>query len=220
MRGTLPWTGYKSVFSNWLSPLQDYALAAQATVYDLFLLPGNYVLSMAARSPEAAILGDGDVLLLRNLVSALCWLLIVVLAWQLLRVVRNIARVLLALWLTVEFRFEQGLRNLRTRLVCAVRQLFAARRHHGKVRTFEVAFDDIDVAILQSGQRLRPGYTLSVPELAGRLTVRPSLVQSSIDKLRKQKLVECAFGSTDGFENYRLTPAGITLLSVWRRNAS
>jgi hypothetical protein len=44
-------------------------------------------------------------------------------------------------------------------------------------------------------------------------------VQSSIEKLRKLKLVELAFGSTDGFENYRLTGHGVTLLAAWRRNA-
>ncbi|MCI0516507.1 MAG: hypothetical protein L0Y45_01600 [Woeseiaceae bacterium] len=201
-------------------PLQDFALAAQAAAYELFLLPGDYVLSIVARTPEAAILADGGALLLRNIASALCWLLIIVLIWQLLRLIRNIVRVLLAVWLTVEFRFEQGLRNLRTRLVCAVRLLFAGRRIQRIERAFEVEFDDIDVAVLRNGAGLRPGYTLSVPELAGRLTIRPSLVQKSLDKLRKQKLVECAFGSTDGFENYRLTPNGITLLAVWRRNTS
>lgn len=195
------------MFSDWSTPLQDFAKAAQTVIYDLFLLPGNYVLSFVAQAPQAAILGDGDALWLRSTVSALCWLLMSVLGWQLLRLIRNMARVLLALWLTVEFRFEQCLRNLRTRFVCAFRQLFALRRR-STASALEVEFDDIDVAVLQSGQRLRPGYTLSVPELAGRLTIRPSLVQKSLDKLRKQKLVECAFGSTDGFDNYRLTPHG------------
>jgi hypothetical protein len=212
------------VLSNWSIPLQHFARAAHATAYDLLLLPGNYVLSIVARTPHAAILSDGDALLLRSIVAALFWLLVVVLIWQLvrfiMRLIKSIARVLLALWLTAKFRFEQGLRNFRTRFICAIRQLVAGRRFQRIEGASEVEFDDIDVAVMRNGAGLLPGYTLSVPELAGRLTVRPSLVQNSLDKLRKLKLVERSFGSTDGFENYRLTGHGVTLLTAWRRNGS
>jgi hypothetical protein len=206
------------VIANWSISLQHFAQAALAAAYDLWLLPGNYLLSIVTRTPDAAILGGSDALLLRSIVSALVWLLIIVLAWQLLRLIKSIARLLLAVWLTAEFRFQQGLRNFRTRLVCAVRRLVEVRRFQRIQGTSEIEFDDIDVAVLRNGAGLMPGHALSIPELAGRLTIRPSLVQNSIDKLRKLKLVELAFGSTDGFENYRLTPHGITLLTAWQRN--
>jgi hypothetical protein len=207
------------VISNWSISLQHFAQAALAAAYDLLLLPGNYLLSIVTRTPDAAILSDGDALLLRSVVSALVWLVIIGLIWQLLRLIKSIARVLLAIWLTAKFRVEQGLRNFRTRLVCAFRQLVAGRRFQHIQGTSEVEFDDIDVAVLRNGAGLMPGHALSIAELAGRLTIRPSLVQSSIEKLRKLKLVELAFGSTDGFENYRLTGHGVTLLAAWRRNA-
>jgi hypothetical protein len=88
------------VISNWSISLQHFAQAALAAAYDLLLLPGNYLLSIVTRTPDAAILSDGDALLLRSVVSALVWLVIIGLIWQLLRLIKSIARVLLAIWLT------------------------------------------------------------------------------------------------------------------------
>jgi len=69
----------------------------------------------------------------------------------------------------------------------------------------------------RSPDALAPGFALSAPELAGQLTMRPAQVQRSLDKLRKYELVDSLIGSTDGFDNYRLTQSGAFFLADWQR---
>jgi DNA-binding PadR family transcriptional regulator len=47
--------------------------------------------------------------------------------------------------------------------------------------------------------------------------MRPAQVQRSLDKLRKYELVDSVIGSTDGFDNYRLTESGAFFLADWQR---
>lgn len=71
-----------------------------------------------------------------------------------------------------------------------------------------VEFDDLDLAVLRSAAARGPGFTTSAPEIAEELTLRPAQIQRSLDKLRKNKMLEYVIGSTDGFENYRLSRLG------------
>jgi DNA-binding IscR family transcriptional regulator len=73
------------------------------------------------------------------------------------------------------------------------------------------------LAVLRSAAAGGPAFALSAPELAEKFRMRPSQVQKSLEKLRRNRMVDIVIGSTDGFENYRLTPSGETFVSIWQR---
>jgi len=57
-------------------------------------------------------------------------------------------------------------------------------------------------------------------KIAEQLPLLPSKIQQSLDKLRRNTMLDSSIGSTDGFDNYRLTEAGATYVSIWQRQQS
>jgi len=209
------------MITNWLSNLHDL----DKVMYDTFLLPGDFILSQfVAHAPTLALRlgigGEGDGPIISAVLSLLVWLLLVVVAWKFVRLLQNVARIVNAAIRTICFRTSNGIRSVKTRLVCKFRQLIPRRGSSGADTILEVQFDNLDLAVLRTSAALAPGFALSAPELAGQLTMRPAQVQRSLDKLRKYELVDSVIGSTDGFDNYRLTQSGAFFLAVWQRRGN
>ena len=192
------------MITNWLSNLHDLG----KVIYDLFLLPGTFVLSqLGAHAPGLALkLGIGDEgigVILPAIVSLLVWSFLGILVWKTVRAVSS--------------RIFYGTRRLKTFLVCKLQKLNRRRLLSRPVSIPDVEFDELDIAVLNTGSTLPPGLALTAAELSGQLTKRPAQVQRSLDKLRKYGLVDDTIGTTDGFDNYRLTRSGAYLLSMWQR---
>ena len=62
-----------------------------------------------------------------------------------------------------------------------------------------------------------PGFTTSAPEIAEQLTLRPAQIQRSLEKLSHNKMLEYTIGSTDGFDNYRVSQMGSAFALNWSR---
>jgi RIO-like serine/threonine protein kinase len=83
-----------------------------------------------------------------------------------------------------------------------------------------IEFDDLDMAVLRSVSMKGPGFAFSAPDLASRFRLRPSQVQRSLEKLDRNKMLASVIGSTDGYDNYRLTNHGIAYLAMFQRQLS
>ena len=195
--------------TDWLTTLQEVGGA----IYDVFVLPGSFAWSLVGAS---GFVVNDDAVFLPFMFSLLIWFALAVVAG---RIVRSVARVLDATIRTYCFRLSQALRGFKTRLVCWFRQWIPQRRSNGADALPEVVFDDLDLAVLQKVWARGPGSTMSAPELAGQFRLRPTQVQRSLDKLRTNRMLDHVIGSTDGFDNYRLTPSGAAFVEMWQRTA-
>lgn len=68
-----------------------------------------------------------------------------------------------------------------------------------------------------AGDRGR-GFTTSAPELASNFGLRPAQFQKSLSNLQSSKMISTVIGSTDGFDNYRLTDYGAAYMKMWERH--
>lgn len=178
--------------------------------YGVFLWPGNFLLSqIGAHAPDVAMkLGigiEGNGIVLTTIVAALVWSLFGFAAWK-----------------TLRFVAAQTLyvgRRLRTLLIGKVQKANRRRILSRPVSVPDVEFDELDIAVLNTGMTLPPGLALTAAELSGQLTGRPAEIQRSLEKLRKYGLLDDAIGETDGFDNYRLSQSGAALMSMWHRQA-
>jgi hypothetical protein len=195
------------MITNGFTDLHDLGTA----MYDLFLLPGTFVLSqLGVHAPELALkLGigvEGSGVLLPFIVSVVVWSLLGFLVWKALAVVCS--------------RIFYGARRFKTILVGNSQKLNRERLLSRPVSIPDVDLDELDLAVLNTGMTLPPGLALTAAELSGQLTKRPAQVQRSLDKLRKYGLVDDTIGTTDGFDNYHLTRSGAYLLTMWQRKGS
>ena len=192
------------------------------TLYMFFVLPGKFVLSWLSEfAPTAAAqlnsINDNQAALTLIVLSLLLWSLLafaVVKMWLLLQ---NLFRIISAASKTLFFRISLPYGILKKRLLHALRRLIP-QPTAGAIAAPKVDFDDLDLAVLRSAAARGPGFTTSAPELAERLTYRPTQIQRSLDKLSKNKLLDGVIGSTDGFENYRLSQSGSYFVATLRRN--
>ena len=148
--------------------------------------------------------------------SAACWLLALILTAQALR---RLARITVRTGLSLRFRTQNRMRELRTRVLCMTKRIAWRRQTCGTWHE-EIELDELDIAVLDHGATLAPGHTISVPDLCRRLGVRPSVAERSLHKLHSYELVDAALGSTDGFGNFTLTRSGAWFLGTCDRDAS
>ena len=205
--------------TSWIKILRD----AGNTIYDVFLLPGDFFLSkIATYAPVTAeklgIGGDENSVALLIILSSSLWFLSAVVVWRILRLWQNAVSIVSAMCGTISFRISLTIRNLKTLLICNFRQYFPRRVSNGTDLTPEVQFDDLDLAVLRSAVALGPGFAVSAPELAEQFTMRPAQIQRSLDKLSKNKMLDYVIGSTDGFDNYRLTVSGAAFMAMWQQD--
>lgn len=127
--------------------------------------------------------------------------------------VRNAGALIRTLW----FRSSETARGIRTRMVLKLRELFPRRAVSGIDLSSTVDFDDLDMAVLRSASARGPGFAISAPDLAEMFTLRPTQVQHSLDKLCRNKMLESVIGSTDGYDNYRLSGLGAAFMASCAR---
>jgi len=203
---------------DWLTYVRDFG----DMMYDIFMLPGDFLLSqLALRLPALALtLGVRDVdgsLFLPAVISLLSWLLMGIVVWAIGRLLRNLARIMTAAVRTVSFRVSLAAGNFKTWVVCKIRQLIPQRRSGIADSAPEVELDDLDIAVLRSAAACGPGFATSAPELAEQLMMRPAQIQSRLDKLRKNNMLDAIIGSTEGFDNYRVSKSGAIFITMWQR---
>lgn len=206
------------MINNWLSSLRQFGLL----VREIYFAPGDFVLSKFAElAPLTAanwgVTGHGDSLMAAAVISGIFWLLISLVAWRLYRYGRSLVRNLVALMHTAWYRIRQAAGSLKTLIVCRLREFVPSRRDDGIDAVPEIDFDDLDLAVLRSAAARGPGLAMSAPEIAEKFKLRPSEVQRSIDKLRRNRMLDTVIGSTDGYGNFRLSPSGATFVAMWQR---
>ena len=195
------------------------------SIYAFLVLPGNVLLStLTARLPGLAssmgIKGDTGTLSQLLTTSLVLWIVFFVICWLVFRICKDVARLAVAVLHTLVHRAANAIANLKTALVCKLRERFPARTTHGTETVPTLEFDDLDLAILRSVSDLGPGFTMSAPELAEKFKRRPAQIQRSLDRLFKTRMLDSTIGSTDGFDNYRLTSSGAQFIAMWQRGAA
>ena len=185
-------------------------------------MPGSYLLAWFATVAPATALTLGVTAgqpedLQVVVLSLVCWILLIITISVVWQVFRDGLRVANAIVRTAWFRLSIAISTIKTRLLLKLRSLLAHRHAPDFSDSQTVDFDEWDMAVLDCISEQGPGFTLSAPELAARLPMRPSRIQESLEKLSRFKMLDSVIGSTDGFDNYRLTEAGATFVSVWQR---
>lgn len=193
-------------------------------LYDTFVLPSEFLLAqIVVHVPDLATwlgIDNGETpVLMSILLSLLSWFLLIVAVTMILRLGQNVARILGSIGRTVMFRFSLAVRSIKTKLVLKLRQLLPRRASSSAGAIPMVEFDDLDLAVLRSASAQGPGFALSAPELADEFKLRPAQVQRSLDKLSQNKMLDYVLGSTDGFDNYRMTDSGAAYVAMWQRQS-
>jgi len=194
---------------------------------NLFTLPADYVLSLLReQAPGIAslfgIANAEDSIALTIVLSALIWMLVCVICWGTVKSVQNLYRIGEAIIRTAWYRIGQSAGNWKTWAICKYRQLIPMRRSDDQpLAAPETQFADFDFTVLQATADCGPGITTSAPELVSKYGLRTSQFQSSLSKLHSSKMIDTVIGSTDGFDNYRLTDYGAAYMKMWeQRQAS
>ena len=192
---------------------------------NFFTLPGDYVLSLLAEEAPglASLLGlaqPEDSIVFTIVLSTFLWILVVVLLGGAVQLLQNLRRISGAIIRTLWYQLVQGVGSTRTRIICNLRQLFPKQQTGDSVTSPETEFDDFDFTVLQATADCGPGCTTSAPELAGKYGLRPSQFQDSLTKLQSSKMIATVIGSTDGFDNYRLTDYGEAYIKMWNQRGA
>ncbi len=206
------------MINNWLTTLRKIG----ALLREIYLAPGDFVLSKFAEvAPVTAanwgVASGGDSVVQATVVSGFFWLLMAIIAWRLYRYCQSLLRNLTAVLHTAWYRGKQSAGSLKTRVVCRLREFVPGRHDDGIEAVPEIDFDDLDLAVLRSAAARGPGLAMSAPEIAEKFRLRPSQVQRSVDKLRRNKMLDTVIGTTDGYGNFRLSPSGATFVAMWQR---
>ena len=107
---------------------------------------------------------------------------------------------------------------IRDRMIWKWRQFFPPKCSSAEIVSRE-EFDNIDIAVLRSLFNQGPGMAVSAPELAEQLKLRPAQIQHRLDNLAQNHMLRSIIGSTDGFDNYRLTDSGVAFITMMQRQA-
>lgn len=190
-------------------------------IYQAFTLPGKWILSVIDRfAPQTVeiMLVDNGAIIVPFVLSLLAWTLVIVAGLMVFRMCRNFAWQVAALWRTLVWRVKMSLGSLKTRLIWKYRQFFPHRGDNSQMVARE-EFDNVDIGLLRALFRRGPGMTLSAPELTEQLKLRPAQIQHRLDNLVHHQMVRSVIGSTDGYENYRLTDSGLAFITMMQRQA-
>jgi hypothetical protein len=144
-------------------------------------------------------------------------LLASIVAWRLYRYCRSLLRNSVAVLHAIWFRSRQAAGGLKIRLICRYREFVPKREDDGIDAVPEIDFDELDLAVLRSAAARGPGLATSAPEVAEEFKLRPSQVQRSVDKLRRNRMLDAVIGATEGYDNFRLSPSGATFVAMLQR---
>lgn len=182
------------------------------TIYEIFIAPGNVIVSVLVSffptlTELPGVENPGKSTPLVFTLSILAWLTIAVILLHIYRRLQNLGRVVASSCATILFRLSLAGHNLKRALVAPLLRFRVWRQSKG-VESNTIEFSTADIAVLKSAVAQPPGITVSAPELAEQFTMRPSQLQRCLDRLCEYRMIESVIGSTDGFDNYRVTPAG------------
>lgn len=201
-------------FDDFLALMRD----AGNAIYNAFAWPGEYaLLHLGNIVPDFAAYMSTPTNHTTAMVilSLIYWYLVVVLATMFFRAYCNVARIVTAAAHTAAYRIVLEAGNVKTRIICKLRQRLPWGKSAQDMYEPTVEFDKLDLAILKAAVVKGPGFAMSAPELAEQFSLRPAQIQRSLDKLCSNAMITAIFGSTDGFENYRLTDSGNTFVGMW-----
>lgn len=203
--------------------LETAILSFAAELRDALLWPGVLLLDLTEASVPAlldrfAIAPDAPAAIL--VASGIAWLAVALTILFALRMLERLARQTAAMLRVIGFRVTLAAGNLKTRVVCLFKDLVFWRRDSSMAETGRIEFDDLEFAILRYAVARGPGFAVSAPELAESFSLRPAQVQRGIDGLTRNRMLDYALGSTDGFDNYCLTDAGAAFIAMWDRQQS
>lgn len=204
--------------SDWTAFLED----AGNRLYELYISPVTWVMSMLASHAPGLVDNPGvaagnEVRLWPIILASLMWILLALAIFKIVALIRNGLRITEAWIRLIHFRLSLAVRGFKTQLVCKLRQWLPHRRTSGITVVPEIDMDEIDMAVLRAMSARGPGFAMSAPDLAERVRLRPTQVQRRLDKLRRSNMLEDVIGSTDGYDNYRLSNSGFTFLAMWNR---
>jgi DNA-binding MarR family transcriptional regulator len=195
---------------------------AGSKLLNIVLWPGDWLLAHLAELvpgvAETLALSSGNSPLLFA-VSLLAWLILFFVLRGIVRFLHNTFRIFERIRRFARFRLSMALMFGRRR----IDRLSDAFRMWGQTEepeTPHVVFEDRDVTVLDAIIARGPGFTLSAPELTEQLELRPSQVQRSMEKLHDSSLLQSVIGSTDGYDNYRVTPIGEAFMQSWLRQTA
>ena len=175
----------------------------------LYFLPGDYLLArLVSGLPTLAAwldIGPGDY---GGGLSAVISLFVWAALLLGIRQARYSMRVALSAVLTSMSTVRLA---VQTRLFVAKRawqQIVSRLRREPAMVVTGIDLDPLDEAILAIEAHLEPGFSMTAPDFAEELGVRPAQAQRSLDKLKAYQLVAESFGSMDGYDGYQITQSG------------
>jgi DNA-binding MarR family transcriptional regulator len=192
-----------------------------AKTVNAFLMPGEAVLSLiGAIAPEAeAIMRiDYGATIYPLIFSLIAWTAVLVIGLYVVKIVKNLAWQTSALVHTFIYWVRNSLGNIKTRLLWQYRRFFPHQSDDTQLVSQE-EFDKLDIAVLRTLFKKGPAIAASAPELAEVFTLRPAQVQRRLEKLAQNHMLRTVIGSTDGYDNYRLTDSGLTFITMMQRQA-
>ena len=190
-------------------------------IVNAFLMPGEATFSFIGWvSPRAEAImriePGGTIYCL--VFSLLAWTLVLVVGLYLLKIIKNAAWQTSALVRTFHYWVRNQLGLIKTRLLWKYRQFFPHTSDSDQVVGQE-EFDTLDIAVMRALFKQGPGTSTSAPDLAEKFSLRPAQVQRRLEKLAQNHMLRSVIGSTDGFENYRLSDSGLTFITMLQRQA-
>ncbi len=201
-----------------LSTLADLANA----VIRGFMLPGDLLFSAFAWiAPHAAkilTIGTGKAVVMFVL-TLVGWTFMVIIGLLLSRACRGFARQIGSMFRVLLWHAKMFMGSLKTRMLWKYRKYFGHKPTKAETVS-QTQFDDMDIAVLASISRGGSGMASSAPKLAEKYKLRPAQIQGRLDELANNQLLRSVIGSTDGYDNYRLTDSGLALLAMCERQAA
>jgi hypothetical protein len=189
--------------------------------YRAFCAPGDYLLAtLSTQAPRVAELVGVDAAAdggwLSGFVSALLWLITILLFWTL---IRDFYFAVMALARRLAERVRRTGRNVSTRLGIAFRH-FELKKQARLAKTDVSEQGDLnalELQVLRSHSKLPPGQLSTAQGLARVLRERPAQIQKALDKLKTLSLVDRDVCAGKGEEGYKLTQFGAVFLSSHMR---
>ncbi len=192
-----------------------------AAIYHAFLIPGEAILSLIGKiSPqtEEIMRIDYGGMIYPLIFALVAWTITLIIGLWILRFLRNLAWQTSAICHTMVHWVKMSLGNLKTKLLWKYRQFFPHKERSNHIVSQE-EFDKLDIAVLRTFFQKGPGIATSAPELAEKFTLRPAQIQRRLEKLSQNQMLRSVIGSTEGYDNYRLTDSGLTFITMMQRQA-
>ena len=189
------------------------------TIYVVFLAPGEWLASKSIEhAPSFAttvgISAEEGTVLAPLILSILCWTIIALLVRQLLYSLRGLLKAIGDMAMRIKFRTQIALYSFMKKL--GLDRLMWWKESGPEKEPQKLSLSRLDLMVLELAKAAGPGFTLSAPELADRMNLRPAQIQECLDKLSQNKLLDFTHGTTDANENYRLNETGTYILTMWQ----